>query len=31
MHDRGHDSYWRHRHGPGVGIHGPGVDVDVRR
>jgi len=31
MHDRGHDSYWRHRYGPGVGIHGPGVDVDVRR
>ena len=30
MHDR--DSYWRHHHhGPGVGIHGPGVDVDVRR
>jgi hypothetical protein len=29
MHDR--DSYWHHRHGPGIGIHGPGVDVDVRR
>ena len=31
MYDRDRDSYWRHHHRPGIGIHGPGVDVDVRR
>jgi hypothetical protein len=31
MYDRDRDSYWQHRHRPGVGIHGPAFDVDVGR
>jgi len=31
MYDRDRDFYWRHHHRSGVGIHGPGFDVDVGR
>jgi hypothetical protein len=31
LYDRDRDLYWRHHHRSGVGIHGPGFNVDVGR